>query len=113
MQKLGAGPLMPKNFRVPEGTSVLPSFGFITIKKDAQGQYAKTNYRLVPNGKQQDPTSIGETYSATVRLESKLMAAAAYAAAHKDMKWLTFDVTGAFLQCTWTGEPLYIRLDPQ
>ena len=26
------------------------------------------------------------------------------------MKWLTFDVTGAFLQCTWTGEPLYIRL---
>ena len=38
------------------------------------------------------------------------MAAAAYAAAHKDMKWLTFDVTGAFLQCTWTGEPLYIRL---
>jgi hypothetical protein len=77
MQKLGAGPLMPKNFKVPEGTSVLPSFGFITFKKDAQGQYAKTNYRLVPNGKHQDPTCIGETYSATVRLESsKLMAVA-------------------------------------
>ena len=38
------------------------------------------------------------------------MAASAYAAAHNDMKWLTFDVTGAFLQCQWTGEPLYIRL---
>ena len=38
MQKLGAGPLMPKNFRVPEGTSVLPSFGFITIKKDAHAR---------------------------------------------------------------------------
>ena len=58
----------------------------------------------------QNPESIGETYSATVRLESKLMAASAYAAAHNDMKWLTFDVTGAFLQCQWTGEPLYIRL---
>ncbi len=38
------------------------------------------------------------------------MAVAAFAATHKDMKILTFDVTGAFLQCTWTGEQLYVRL---
>ena len=46
----------------------------------------------------------------TIRLESKLMAVAAFAATHTDMKILTFDVTGAFLQCTWTGEQLYVRL---
>jgi hypothetical protein len=101
---------MVKGFKAPAGASVLPSFGFITFKTDAQGNYSKTNYRLVPNGKVQDPASIGETYSATIRLESKLMAVAAFAAAHKDMKILTFDVTGAFLQCTWTGEQLYVRL---
>jgi hypothetical protein len=110
MENLGAGPLMVKGFKAPAGASVLPSFGFITFKTDAQGNYSKTNYRLVPNGKVQDPASIGETYSATIRLESKLMAVAAFAAAHKDMKILTFDVTGAFLQCTWTGEQLYVRL---
>ncbi len=27
-----------------------------------------------------------------------------------NMKFLTFDVTGAFLQCDWRGEELYVRL---
>ncbi len=101
---------MVKGFKAPAGVSVLPSFGFITFKTDAQGNYSKTNYRLVPNGKVQDPASIGETYSATIRLESKLMAVAAFAAAHKHMKILIFDVTRAFLQCAWTGDELYVRL---
>jgi len=38
------------------------------------------------------------------------MAASAFAAAHKAMKLLVFDITGAFLQCPWTGDELYIRL---
>ena len=82
MEKLQAGPLMDKGFKVPEGKAVLPSFGFVTFKTDALGRYAKTTYRLVPNGKRQNPASIGETYSATIRLDSKLMAASAFAAAH-------------------------------
>jgi len=110
MEKLQAGPLMNKGFKVPEGIAILPSFGFVTFKTDALGRYAKTNYRLVPNGKRQNPASIGETYSATIRLDSKLMAASAFAAAHKAMKLLVFDITGAFLQCPWTGGELYIRL---
>ena len=110
MEKLQAGPLMDKGFKVPEGKAVLPSFGFVTFKTDALGRYAKTTYRLVPNGKRQNPASIGETYSATIRLDSKLMAASAFAAAHKNMKLLVFDITGAFLQCPWTGDELYIRL---
>ena len=110
MENLEAGPLMAKGFKAPAGVSVLPSFGFVTFKTDAQGNYSKTTYRLVPNGKIQDPASIGETYSATIRLESKLMAVAAFAAAHKHMKILTFDITGAFLQCNWSGGELYVRL---
>ena len=91
MEKLQAGPLMNKGFKVPEGIAILPSFGFVTFKTDALGRYAKTTYRLVPNGKRQNPASIGETYSATIRLDSKLMAASAFAAAHKAMKLLVFD----------------------
>ncbi len=64
----------------------------------------------MPNGKRQDPTTIGDTYSATVRLDSKLMVAAAFVAAHKDVKFLAFDIVGAFLQCDWTGLDMYIRL---
>ena len=110
MESLGAGPLMPKGYKAPAGTTVLPSFGFVTIKQTVEGAWRKTNWRLVPNGKHQDPANIGETFSATVRLESKLMVAAAFAAAHPNMKFLTFDVTGAFLQCNWRGEELYVRL---
>jgi hypothetical protein len=75
MEKLQAGPLMNKGFKVPEGKAILPSFGFATFKTDALGRYAQrrltASFRMA-NGKT-GPASIGETYSATIRLDSKLI----------------------------------------
>jgi hypothetical protein len=67
--------MMPEGYRGPAGTTVLPSLGFVTIKQTVEGDWRKTNWRarLVPNGKRQDPANIGETFSAAVRLESKLI----------------------------------------
>ena len=89
--------------------NVLPSKMFLKYKVIDGAPAFKA--RLVIGGHRQDPDTMGETYSPTIRHES-LNVALAYASHHRASRIRTLDVSGAFLHVPLTGPEVHMRLSP-